>query len=108
MRQLVENNRCQLDIVPTDHRAQNGIVKMSERGIGGDAADHDVEALSVQPGGEFARFGFDEIAPVADASDDGKTPFFRLDGKMVFSHLRMRRLPGPFPPDRTSTHLNSS
>ena len=51
----MKNDRGKLDIVPTHHGVEHGIIEMTQGGIGRDAADHDVEAFGTQSVGKAAR-----------------------------------------------------
>jgi len=52
VRELMKNDRRQFDVVPAQHRAQDRIVEVPERRIGGHAADAYVKAPPAQLSGE--------------------------------------------------------
>src|ERR1700737_3055671 len=75
-------DRGELDIVPTHHGVEHGIIEMAQRGIRRNAAHHDVETLAVQSSGKAARPGFDEVAAIGNATDDWVTPLFWVDREL--------------------------
>ena len=81
MRELVENDRRQLDVVPADHGIEDGIVEVAQGRIGGHPGDAHVEPLALQGIAEGSSAPLDEVAAIRDATDDGIAPFLRLDGE---------------------------
>src|SRR6202051_4109922 len=79
MGELMEYDRCELDVVPTHHGVEHGVVEVTQGGIPRHAADRDVETPAAQRLRKAACLAFDEIAAIGDAADDGIAPSLGVD-----------------------------
>jgi hypothetical protein len=81
MGKLVKYDGGKLDVVPTHHGIEHGIIEVTERGIRCDSAHRDIEAPAAQRFRKAARAAFDEIAAISDAADDRVAPLLGVDGE---------------------------
>ena len=86
VRELVKQQARDVLLATVDHRAQHGIVEITERRVGGGAAAVRVEAFSSETIREAVRGRFVEVTAVRDAAGEWKTPELWVDRKLLRRH----------------------
>ena len=74
MRELMEDEPRELHLAVAHERRKQGIVEVTQRGVGRDAGEVHVVTGRGQACGFRARVGFGEIAAVRDATGDREAP----------------------------------